>query len=122
MSHILENDSEDNESSQESEYHSNSGSEWEEGKDTLSLLDQEYLLLDIWFPLPYTFPKLYLKLNEVISKLDDALLKSYVQEHHIAENPDRALSYILNRFSIDEVSQSLETANLISPRENLIIV
>ena len=74
---------------------------------TSSHPDQGYLLLNVQFPMPYTFPKPYLTLNEVELKLDDALPKPYIQEHNIAEDPDEALSYIINHFNIDTVSQSI---------------
>ena len=107
MSCILEQDSKDNKSSQDTEYISESEPESEEAQGILSEIDQEYLLLDIQFPLPYTFPKPYLTLNEVALMLDNALPKFYVLEQHITGDPDEALSYIINQFNIDRVSQSI---------------
>ena len=107
MSHISEQDSEDSESSHDTEYISESGTESETSQITSSHLDQGYLLLNVRFPMPYTFPKPYLTLNEVELKLDDALPKPYIWEHNITEDPDKALSYIINHFNIDTVSQSI---------------
>ena len=103
MSYILEHDSEDNESSQDTEYHSESGIELETGDFTLSNVDQRDSFLNVRFPMPYTFPKLYLTLNEVESKSNDPL--SHERNTNIAKDPDEALSYIINHFNIDTVSQ-----------------
>ena len=107
MSHISEQDSEDSELSQDTEYISESGTESETSQISLPHPEQGYLLLNVQFPMPYTFPKPYLTLNEVESKLDDALPKPYIREHNIAEDPDEALSYIINHFNINAVSQSI---------------
>ena len=102
MSHILEHNSKDNESSQDTEYHSESGTESETGDFTLSNMDQRDSILNVWFPMPLTFPKPYLTLNEV---LDNTL--DHVQNKNITEDPDEALRYIINHFNIDIVSQSI---------------
>ena len=101
MSHISENDSEDNESSQDMEYHSKSGTELETGEYTLFTPDKRDSILHVWFPMPYTFPKPYLTLNEV---LDNTL--DHVWNQNIAKDPDEALRYIINHFNINKVSQS----------------
>ena len=103
MSHILEDNSEDNESSQDTEYHFESGIELESGDFTLSTSDQKDSILNVQFPMPYTFPKPYLTLHKV---LDNAL--DHVQNQNIAEDPDEALRYIINHFNIDIVSQSIQ--------------
>ena len=89
------------------EYHSKSGSELEQKQITLVNPDKEFMFLNIWFPLPYHFPKLYLILKEVMSNLDDALPKPYVWEHSITKIPDSALRYIINHFNIERVSRSI---------------
>ena len=101
----MEQDSDDSEPSQDTEYHSESGIELETGDYTLSNADQRDSFLNVRFPMPYTFPKPYLTLNEVESKLDNTL--SHVWNIDIAEDPDEALSYIINHFNIDTVSQSI---------------
>ena len=106
MSHISEQDSEDNESSQDMEYHSESGNESETGEFTLSSPDQWNSILHVRFPMPYTFPKPYLTLNEVL-KFDDT--SDHVQNNIIAEDPDKALCYIINHFNTDEVAKSICT-------------
>ena len=55
--------------------------------------------------MPYTFPKPYLILNEVELELNDTL--PHVWKKNIAEDPDKALSYIINHFNINIVSQSI---------------
>ena len=50
--------------------------------------------------MPYTFPKPYLTLREV---LDNTL--DHTWNKNIAEDPDEALRYIINHFNIDIVSQ-----------------
>ena len=104
MSHILEHDSEDNESSQDTEYHSESGNESETGEYTLSSPDQWNSILHVRFPMPYTFPKLYLTLNEVL-KFDEP--SDHVRNNIIAEDPDEALRYIINHFHVDGVAKSI---------------
>ena len=103
MSHISENNSKDNESSQDTEYHSESGTESETGDYTLSDLDQRDNILHVWFPMPYTFPKPYLTLQEVIDNASDQKWNPNMEE-----NPDEALRYIINHFNIDEVAESIQ--------------
>ena len=97
MSRISENDSEDNESSQDTEFHSESGTESEEESNALSSPDQKNSILHVRFPMPYTFPKPYLTLQEVIDNASD-------QTQNIEENPDEALRYITNHFNINKVT------------------
>ena len=97
MSHISESNSEDNKSSQDTEYHSESGTESELGDYTLSNPDQKDTILHVWFPMPYTFPKPYLTLQEVIDNASD-------QKRNMEEDPDKALCYIINHFNIDKVA------------------
>ena len=53
--------------------------------------------------MPYTFPKPYLTLQEVIDNASD-------QERNpdIDEDPDKALRYIINHFNIDVVSKLIQ--------------
>ena len=88
------------------EYLSESGSESEKKVIIVVNPDDEFTYLHIWFPLPYNFPKPYIILHEVMSNLDYALLKPYVQNYDIMEDPDKALHYIINHFSIKRVLQS----------------
>ena len=68
--------------------------------------DQWNSILHIRFPMPFTFPKLYLTLNEVL-KFDDT--SDHVWNNIIAEDPDKALCYIINHFNINEVAKSIRT-------------
>ena len=97
MSHISENNSEDNKSSPDMEYHSESGTELETGDYTLSNPDQRNTILNVQFPMPYTFPKLYLTLQEVIDNASD-------QKWNMEEDPDEALRYIINHLTTDKVA------------------
>ena len=102
MSHISENSSEDNESSQDTEYHSESGTESEIGDYTLSSPDQRDTILHVWFPMPYTFPKPYLTLQEAIDNASESK-----RNPKIEEDSDEALRYIINHFNIDVVAESI---------------
>ena len=103
MSCISEHDSEDNKSSQDMEYYSKSGTELETGEYTLSASEQRDSILNVQFPMPHTFPKPYLTLNEVLQVASD-----HVQNQDIAEDPDEALRYIINHFNIDKISQLIQ--------------
>ena len=102
MSRISEHGSKDNESSQNMEYHSESGNKLEIGEYTLSLPDQWNSILHVRFPMPYTFPKPYLTLNEVL-KFDET--SDYIWNNIIAKDPDEALCYIINHFHVDGVAK-----------------
>ena len=106
MSCISENSSEDHESSPDTEYHSESGTELEVGDYTLSNPDQKDTILHVCFPMPYTFPKPYLTLQEVIDNASD-------QKWNMEEDPDKALRYIINHFNIDKVADWI----LITPHD-----
>ena len=106
MSCISEHNSKDNESSQDMEYHSESGNKSETGEYTLSLLDQWNSILHVRFPMPYTFPKPYLTLNEVL-KFDETL--DHVRNNIIAKDPDEALRYIINHFHVDGIAKSIRS-------------
>ena len=97
MSQILEHSSEDNKSSPDTEYHSESGTKSETEDYTLSNLDQKDTILHVRFPMPYTFPKLYLTLREVIDNASD-------QKQNMEEDPDEALRYIINHLTTDKVA------------------
>ena len=99
MSRISENDSEDNKSSQDTEFHSESGTESENEGYSLSSPDQKDSILHVRFPMPYTFPKPYLTLQEVIDNASDQ--KRNTKK---GEDPDEALAYIINHFHIDKVT------------------
>ena len=52
--------------------------------------------------MPYTFPKPYLTLQEVIDKTLDQK-----RNLNIEEDPDEALHYIINHFHVDEIAESI---------------
>ena len=102
MSRISENSPEDNESSQDMKYHSESGTESESGDYTLSNPDQKDTILHVRFPMPHTFPKPYLTLQEAIDNASESN-----QNPKIEEDPDEALRYIINHFNVDVVAESI---------------
>ena len=69
------------------EYHSKSESELEE--EQIILIDDTlgFIFLDIQFLLPYQFPQLSLRLQEIITNLDDVLLKPYEWTHDCMKAP-----------------------------------
>ena len=89
------------------EYHSKSESESEEIKIIPINDSMEFTFLNIWFPLPYQFPKPYITLNKVMSTLDDALLKPCEWTHDCIKDPKSTLAYIITHFNIEKISQSL---------------
>ena len=100
---ISEHNSEDNESSQDTEYHSKSGIKSESGDYTFSNVDQRDSILNVQFPMSYKFPKPYMTLQEVI---DNALDQEW--NPNIYKDPDEALHYIINHFNIKIVSHSIQ--------------
>ena len=72
-------------------------------KQVKSHLDQGYLLLNVWFPMPYTFLKPYLTLNEVLHSTSP-----HVRNQNIAKDPDEALCYIINHFNIKTISHLIQ--------------
>ena len=120
MSQSLEQSSEDQ--SESSEYDSNdesshgsleyhSGQEPESERQQIILVnhDEEFTFLNIRFPMPLTFPKPYIQLNELMSTVDHVVPKSYDGIQSIAKNPQHALGYIIHHFNIKRVSKSLCT-------------
>ena len=118
MSQSSEQDSEEtseyesgDESSQgSSEYHSRQDPESERQERQQIILvncDEEFMFLNIWFPMPLTFPHPYIELNELMSHMDTMVPKSYDRIQSIARDPQHALGYIIHHFNIDNVSKGL---------------
>ena len=115
MSQSLEHHSEESteyesndESSQgSSEYHSGQEPESERQQIILINRDEEFTFLNIRFPMPLTFPHLYIQLNELMSHVDTTVPKSYDQIQSIARDPQHAIGYIIHHFNIDNVSKGL---------------
>ena len=106
MSQSSEHSSKDESSQNDTEYHSKLESKLEKQVIFVNP-DEEYTFLNIQFPLPYYFPKTYLRLNEVVLNLDDALLKPHKCTRYIAKDPTNAFGYIITHFNIDRVSWSI---------------
>ena len=68
--------------------------------------DEEFTFLNIWFPIPQSYPHLYIQLNELMLTVD-LVPKSYDQITDIPGDLNRTLGYILNHFNIDRVSRSI---------------
>ena len=103
-----EHNSEEESSQADTEYHSEIESKSEKKQIIPVSKDEEFMFLNIQFPLSYQFPKPYITLNEVMSNLDDVLLKPYEWTYNIAEDPEQALTYIITHFNIDRISQSIQ--------------
>ena len=59
--------------------------------------------------MPHQFPHPYIQLDELMTHVDDIILRSYPQIEGIAGDPQRALGYIIHHFNIERVSKSLRT-------------
>ena len=109
MSNTSEYDSE-NETSQSgnSEYHSG-----EEPEDRTQIIlvncEEEFMFLNIRFPMPSPYPHLYIQLKELMTTVTTTP-ESYDQITDISGNPHRALGYILYHFNINRVSRSIRAA------------
>ena len=110
MSHSLESSSEydsNDESSQgSSEYHSRQELESERKQIILINQDEEFTFLNIWFPMPQSYPHPYIQLNELMSTVD-FVPKSYDRITDIPGDPNHALGYIIHHFNIDRISQNI---------------
>ena len=118
MSNVTENNSgsesgsteynSDDESSQgSSEYHSRQEPELERQQIILVNRDEEFTFLNIWFPMPSSYPHPYIQLNELMSHVDSMAPKSYNQIQSVTRDPNRALGYIIHHFNIENVSKGL---------------
>ena len=109
MSQSLEYTSDDESSQEGSEYHSGQELGLERKQIILVNRDEEFTFLNIQFPMPLEFPKLYIQLNELMSTIDHVVPKMDDGIQNIARDPQCALGYIIHHFNIDEVSKSLCT-------------
>ena len=107
MSTTSEYDSDDESSPGSLEYHSGQEPELERQQIILINRDEEFTFLNIQFPMPLTYPHLYIQLNELMSHVDTMVPKSYDWIQSIAGNPQCALGYIIHHFNIDNVSKGL---------------
>ena len=62
-----------------------------------------------WYsvPIAFTFPKPYLRLQEIITNIDDALPKPYEWTHDCIKDPKSTLAYIITHYNIEKVSKSI---------------
>ena len=92
------------ESSQGSlEYHSRQEPESERKQIILINQDEEFTFLNIWFPMPQSYPHPSIQLNELMSTVD-LVPKSYDRITDIPGDPNCALGYKIHHFNIDKVS------------------
>ena len=75
------------------EYHSESGTELETGDYTLSSPDQKDTILDVRFPMPYTFPKPYLTLQEAIDNASESKQNPNMEEDCYDSDPLLLISH-----------------------------
>ena len=106
MSNTSEYNSEDESSQGDSEYHS--GEESEPDRTQIILVDreEEFMFLNIRFPMPLPYPKPYIQLKELMTTVKTPS-ESYDRITDISGNPHRALGYILYHFNIDRISRSI---------------
>ena len=106
MSNTSDYDSEDESSPGSSEYHSGQELELDRKQIILVNRDEEFTFLNIWFPMPPTYPHTYIQLSELMTTVEIPPA-SYDQITNIPGDPNRALGYILHHFNIDRVSRSI---------------
>ena len=96
-----------NESSQGSlENHSEQESEPDRTQIILVNREEEFTFLNIRFPMPLPYPKLYIQLKELMTTVNTTP-EQYNRVTNLSRNPHRALGYILYHFNIDRVSRSI---------------
>ena len=107
MSNTSEYNSKDESSQSSSEYHSGEESEPDRTQIILVNHKEEFTFLNIRFPMPWPYPKLYIQLKELMTTVETPS-ESYDWITDIAGNPHRALGYILYHFNIDRISRSIQ--------------
>ena len=103
MSNTSEYESEEESSQDSSEFHSGQESEPDRTQIILVNREEEFTFLNIWFPMPLPYPKLYIQLKELMTTVTETP-ESYDWITNISGNPHRALGYILYHFNIDRIS------------------
>ena len=104
MSQSSETSSNDESSQGSLEYHSRQELESERQQIILVNQDEEFMILNIWFPMPLEFPNPYIQLNELMSTVDHVVPKLYDQIQSITSDLQCALGYIIQHFNINKVS------------------
>ena len=99
-------ESEDESVSGNSEYHSGEDSEPDRTQIILVNREEEFTFLNIHFPMPWSYPKPYIQLKELMTTVETPS-ESYDRITDIAGNPHRALGYILYHFNTDRISRSI---------------
>ena len=110
MSNTSEYDSGNDSSQDNSEYHSREESEPDRTQIILVNREEEFTFLNIRFPMPLPYPKLYIQLKELMTTVETTP-ESYNQITDISGNPQRALGYILYHFNISRVSWSIRASH-----------
>ena len=109
MSQSSENSSNDESSQGSLECHSGQEPELEKQQIILVNCDEEFVFLNIQFPMHLEFPNPYIQLNELMSSVDHVVPKLYDQIQSITGDLQHPLGYIIHHFNIDKVSWSLHT-------------
>ena len=106
MSNTSEYESKVESSQGDLEYHS--GQELEPDRMQIILVNrkEEFMFLNIRFPMPSPYPHPYIQLKELMTTVTTTP-ESYDRITDISGNPHRALGYILYHFNIDRVSRSI---------------
>ena len=103
MSNTSEYESEGESSQGNSEYHSRQELEPDRMQIILVNREEEFMFLNIRFPMPLPYPKPYIQLKELMTTVTTTP-ESYDQITDISGNPHRARGYILYHFNIDRIS------------------
>ena len=103
MSNTSEYESKEESSHNSTEYHSEQELEPDRMQIILVNSEEEFTFLNIQFPMPLPYPKLYIQLKKLMTNVTTTL-ESYERITNISGNPHRALGYILYHFNIDRIS------------------
>ena len=104
-------DNTDESASGDSEYHSGEESEPDRTQIILVNREEEFMFLNIRFPMPWPYPKSYIQLKELMTTVETPS-ESYQRITDITGNPHRALGYIWYHFNIDRISRSIRAYRL----------
>ena len=106
MSNTSEYDSKDESSQGSLEYHSGQEPESDRKQIILVNCSEEFTFLQIWVPMPPSYPHPYIQLSELMTTVEIAPA-SYNGITNTPGDPNRALGYILHHFNINRVSRSI---------------
>ena len=107
MSNTSEYNSDSESSPGSSEYHSRQEPESDRMQIILVNCNEEFMFLNIRFPMPSSYPHPYIQLKELMTTVE-ITPESYDRITDIPRDPNWALGYILHHSNIDRVSRSIQ--------------